>query len=108
MRIGPDPFASALARTQTLQTKMITPVDEESKSNTFGEILRITFTGTSETSRELSAQSRLATAKILTGQEDDLPANMIAAEKSGIQFELNMAIRTKVIEAYTEIMRTQV
>ena len=107
MRIGPDPFAGALARTQALQTR-IAPANEENKPNTFGELLRIAMTGSSETHQALSAASRLETAKVLTGQEDNLIDNMVAGEKSSIQFELNLTIRSKMIDAYNEIMRTQV
>jgi len=33
---------------------------------------------------------------------------MIASEKSSIMFELNLNVRNKVIDAYQEVMRTQI
>ena len=57
---------------------------------------------------EASAESRAMRAKILTGELDDFPAAMIASERSGILFELNLNMRNRVIDAYQEILRTQV
>ena len=59
-------------------------------------------------SSEASAESRAKRALILTGELEDFPAAMIASERSGILFELNLNMRNKVIDAYQEILRTQV
>ena len=110
MRIGADPFVDIASRAQAIQSRLINPISEnENNGQTpFSEILQITFTGATEASSGLSAASRVETAKLLVGEEDNLIDNMIAGEKSGIQFELNLAIRTKVLDAYQEIMRIQV
>ena len=57
---------------------------------------------------ELSAESREETAKLLTGQQDDLAKMQVTGEKSSIMFEYNLVVRQKVIDAYTEILRTSV
>jgi len=57
---------------------------------------------------EASAESREKRALILTGELEDFPAAMIAGERSGILFELNLNMRNKVIDAYQEILRTQI
>ena len=61
-----------------------------------------------QASSELSEASRAETAKLLIGQQDDLPGMQVAGEKSSIMFELNLTVRAKVIDAYNEIMRTSV
>jgi len=61
-----------------------------------------------EASNEASAASRAETAKLLTGTMDDFPNFMVTGEKSSILFEMNINVRNKVIEAYTEIMKTSV
>jgi len=61
-----------------------------------------------EATKETSAASRAETAKLLTGTMEDFPEFMVTGEKSSITFELNLAVRNKVIDAYTEIMRTSV
>ena len=58
--------------------------------------------------RETSEASRAETAKLMTGTMEDFPEFMITGEKSSITFELNLAVRNKVIDAYQEIMRTSV
>ena len=42
------------------------------------------------------------------GQLPDVHNVLIAAEKASLQLELTVQIRNKVIEAYQEIMRTQI
>ena len=108
MRIGPDPFIDAVARTQFLQPETDKNKSDNDKKGTFGEILQITMTGTSDAHKEASAASREATAAVLIGEVNDLPANMITGEKSGILFELNLNIRSKVLDAYSEVMKTQI
>ncbi|MDR2572372.1 MAG: flagellar hook-basal body complex protein FliE [Oscillospiraceae bacterium] len=57
---------------------------------------------------ELSAESREETAKLVIGQQDDLVKMQVAGEKSSIMFEYNLNVRAKVIDAYNEILKTQV
>ena len=110
MRIGPDPFVNLIERAQPVVRKdIITPVETDNKSKKlFGEILQIAMTGATEESRALSRKSREETAKLLIGDEENLVDNLIAGEKSTMQFELNLAIRNKVLDAYNEIIRLQV
>ena len=57
---------------------------------------------------EASAASRAETSKLIIGEQDDLSRMQVLGEKSSIMFEYNLNVRAKVIDAYTEIMRTQV
>ena len=61
-----------------------------------------------DASKEASAVSRAETAKLIIGEQDDLPGMQVKGEQSSILFELNLAVRAKVIDAYNEILRTQV
>jgi len=61
-----------------------------------------------EASKEASHASKVEAAKLMTGTMEDFPEFMVTGEKSSILFEMNLTVRTKVIEAYTEILRTQV
>ncbi|HPT83280.1 MAG TPA: flagellar hook-basal body complex protein FliE [Limnochordia bacterium] len=56
---------------------------------------------------QLQQQSDVALNKLLTGEIEFHDA-MIVAEKANLALQLTMAIRTKLIEAYQEIMRMQV
>jgi len=57
---------------------------------------------------ETSAASKAETAKLLIGEQDDLAKMQVIGEKSSIMFELNLTIRNKVIDAYQEVLKTQV
>jgi flagellar hook-basal body complex protein FliE len=46
--------------------------------------------------------------KFITGEVADVHKLMIAAEKASLGLELTVQIRNKAIEAYQEIMRTQI
>ena len=45
---------------------------------------------------------------LATGDIADLHSVMIATEKANIAFQLTMSIRSKVVDAYREIMRMQI
>lgn len=46
--------------------------------------------------------------KLVSGDVSNIQDVMVAVEKAAVSFELMMEIRNKVIEAYQEVMRTQV
>jgi len=107
MRID-NSFLAANRIGPSLETTLIGKgEDEEEKKGIAGGFEKI-FDDLWNATAEASAASRADTAKILTGELDDLPAMMVTAEKSGITFEYNLTVRSKVIDAYTEIMRTSV
>jgi len=45
---------------------------------------------------------------LLSGETVDLHDVMIAVEKASVSFELVMEVRNKLLEAYQELLRTQV
>jgi flagellar hook-basal body complex protein FliE len=49
-----------------------------------------------------------ATASLALGQADNLHQIMINGEQTRLDFELMMAVRNKLLEAYQEMMRMQV
>ena len=57
---------------------------------------------------EANAVSKEMTAQLLTGTLDDLTAYKVAGEKSSMLFEYNMTVRNKVLDAYQDILKTQV
>ena len=81
--------------------------DETEKKGIAGGFEKI-FDDLWNASSEASAASREETAKLLIGEQDDLAKMQVTGEKSSILFEYNLTVRTKVIEAYQEILRTSV
>lgn len=52
--------------------------------------------------------SSALTQAMASGMTDNIQQVMIAGEKANILLQLTMQIRTKVLDAYTEIMRMQI
>jgi flagellar hook-basal body complex protein FliE len=52
-------------------------------------------------------QVRVLNEQFVTGQISDVHTLMIASEKAQLGLQLTVQVRNKVIEAYQEIMRTQ-
>ena len=57
---------------------------------------------------QLQHQAGQSIQRLATGEVHDVHQVMIAAEEASIAFELMMEIRNKLMEAYQEVMRTQV
>ncbi|EIT85079.1 flagellar hook-basal body protein FliE [Fictibacillus macauensis ZFHKF-1] len=51
--------------------------------------------------------SNQATNQLLTGKTDDISSVMVLAEKANLTLQTAVEVRNKVLEAYQEIMRTQ-
>jgi len=49
-----------------------------------------------------------ALQKFVTGESANLHEMMLTLEKSKVSFELLLAVRNKVLEAYQEVMRMQI
>ncbi|MBZ4643750.1 MAG: flagellar hook-basal body complex protein FliE [Deferribacteres bacterium] len=49
-----------------------------------------------------------AVKKVLNGETQDIHETMIALQKADVSLKLMMEVRNKLLEAYQEIMRTQV
>ena len=47
-------------------------------------------------------------AKLATGDIEDVHQAMVAMQKASLALQFTVQVRNKVIDAYTEIMRTQV
>lgn len=56
----------------------------------------------------LQVQADKVAAKLATGNIEDVHQAMIAMQKASLAMQFTVQVRNKVIEAYQEIMRTQV
>ena len=70
----------------------------------FGEIIKSSIADVNK----LQKDSDNAVRNLVTGKETDIHKTMIMMEKSGISFQLMMAVRNKIITAYETIMRMQI
>jgi len=57
---------------------------------------------------KLQQESGESIERLASGDVSNIHDVMVAVEKASVSFELMMEIRNKVIEAYREVMRTQI
>jgi flagellar hook-basal body complex protein FliE len=56
---------------------------------------------------QLEEQARTTAAGLMTGSGVDVHQAMIATEKASMAFELALAVRNKVVQAYQQVMSMQ-
>ena len=74
------------------------------ESKSFGEFL----TEAIDDVNKLQHQSSKAAIDLAAGKIEDISQVTIAAEKASVAMQLTMAVRSKVLDAYQEVMRMQV
>ncbi len=57
---------------------------------------------------QLQHESAAEIGRLLTGETEDLHKTLLTVQRSELAFELLMEVRSKVVQAYQEIMRIQV
>jgi flagellar hook-basal body complex protein FliE len=91
-----------------LLTNHIPGADQTDKTtevaSSFADILAETLGTVAETDKADKASA----LELLTGQTDDMSGLLLDATKAELSLNLALQIRNKVIDAYTEIMRSQV
>lgn len=78
--------------------------NEKSQKPSFEEYLKNSLRDVNE----LQIESDRQTTLLATGQAENVHDVTIAGSKAKISLDLTMAVRSKVIDAYKEIMRMQV
>jgi flagellar hook-basal body complex protein FliE len=76
----------------------------EKGAGSFGDMLKDAIS----TVNDLQKQSDQEIQKIMTGESQDLHTTVIAMQKADLSFQMMMQVRNKIVQAYQEIMRTQV
>ena len=56
---------------------------------------------------QVSAQSEVEARNLMTGEGADMHSAMLAVQKADLSFQMMMAVRSKLIDAYREVMRMQ-
>ncbi|TLS49852.1 flagellar hook-basal body complex protein FliE [Paenibacillus antri] len=72
-------------------------------TESFGNILENALQAVDNQEKQVKALNE----QFVTGQISDVHTLMIASEKAQLGLQLTVQVRNKVIEAYQEIMRTQ-
>jgi len=98
-----DPVQDSPIRIGPRRDLLETPGVRNSPSPDFSAMLK-SFVG-DVNAAQLNAGD--AVQRLASGETTEIHDVMIAVEKAGVSFELMMELRNKLLEAYQEIMRTQ-
>jgi flagellar hook-basal body complex protein FliE len=78
-------------------------IEESGKSESFGEMLAQSIGKVNA----LQTEANVAMEKLASGESQNLHETLLAVEKAEIAFKTMNQVRSKVIEAYREIMKMQ-
>ncbi|MFQ5450666.1 MAG: flagellar hook-basal body complex protein FliE [Nitrospinaceae bacterium] len=67
-----------------------------------------TLTQSLEKVNDLQKEADLAIKDFVSGESANIHETMIAVNKADLAFRLTMQVRNKIVEAYQEVMRTQI
>ena len=89
---------------EKITTPGIAPAGEQAKPASFGDTFKQALSEIDQLQKSADAQS----AEMITGNSAAPHEAMIALEKADLSFQLMNQIRTKIIRAYEEVLRTQI
>jgi flagellar hook-basal body complex protein FliE len=69
----------------------------------FGDLLKQAL----QEVNQASSQSEDEARNLMTGESADMHTAMLAVQKADLSFQMMMAVRSKLIDAYREVMRMQ-
>ena len=69
----------------------------------FGDLLKQALQEVNQASVQAEDEAR----NLMTGESADMHSAMLAVQKADLSFQMMMAVRSKLIDAYREVMRMQ-
>jgi flagellar hook-basal body complex protein FliE len=69
----------------------------------FGDLLKQAMSEVNEASATAEGEAR----NLMVGDSADMHSAMLAVQKADLSFQMMMAVRSKLIDAYREVMRMQ-
>ncbi len=83
--------------------KKAATVTDASKGGSFSDILKSALNSVDSAQFEADA----AVKQVLSGESKDIHETMIALQEADVSLKLMLEVRNKILEAYQEVMRTQ-
>jgi len=80
---------------------------ESAKTSKKGNFAALMKQYTADVNHETKTAAKAAEVLAVTG-EGNVSETMLAVQKAGLSFQLMMAARNKVVDAYREVMRMQI
>lgn len=69
----------------------------------FGDLLKQALQEVNQAQDQAEGEAR----NLMTGESADMHTAMLAVQKADLSFQMMMAVRSKLIDAYREVMRMQ-
>ena len=76
---------------------------QEAGKENFSDILKSALNSVNNAQSEADE----AVKKVLSGESNDIHDTMIALQKADVSLKMMLEVRNKILEAYQEVMRTQ-
>ncbi|NLT57746.1 MAG: flagellar hook-basal body complex protein FliE [Clostridiales bacterium] len=86
-----------------ISSEAASPAEPQASAHSFSSIL----TEAMDNVRQTDLADKGSALQLLTGQADDMSGLLLDAQKAEISLNLALQLRSKVLEAYNEIMRMQ-
>lgn len=99
-----NPISSNIVELLTSQAASVADNSASTSSGSFADI----FSEALNTANVTDQVDKASTLELLAGQSDSLAGLMIDAQKAEISLNLALQLRSKVLDAYKEIMSMQV
>jgi flagellar hook-basal body complex protein FliE len=93
--------------TQSLQSERVSQIGQKKSADTVNETGQ-TFNELLQSLSQSQNESDTLLQKLAAGEDVDLHQVMIASEKTSVSFQVALSIRDRLVEAYREVMRTNV
>lgn len=87
-----------------LKDAPLVPIEKGEIQESFGDFLKNSITKVND----LQVEANTAIQKLTTGETKNIHETMLAVESAELAFKTMNQIRTKVIDAYREVMKMQI
>jgi len=87
-----------------LDTSKTTQAEKPEASVDFSDLLKNALKDVNDAQLEADG----AVQKVLSGETNDIHSTMIALQKADVSLKMMLEVRNKIMEAYQEVMRTQI
>lgn len=77
---------------------------QEAAEGKFSDLLKDALSNVNDAQLEANE----AVQQVLSGESKDIHSTMIALQKADVSLKLMLEVKNKIVEAYQEVMRTQV
>lgn len=99
-----DPLKlQGLSSLQPLDGAKPSPDQASAGGPDFGDLLKQALNEVNQASQTAEGEAR----NLMLGESADMHSAMLAVQKADLSFQMMMAVRSKLIDAYREVMRMQ-